>query len=471
VAGLDLSISPQVGILDQNQELMDQEAIINLGLYSDPECTTPITETPNHAPSLSGLVAQGTFLGIAEFPQVIINQAGSAYLRASSPGLESACSTRIDVQAGGYSLPESKFKVSEGTVVAGNSITLTLSITDAFGNPAPSGIADLSSLGFTASHGDGTGEFEGEVQDHGAGEYTINYRGFKTGAVTFRGSIATVPLLISPQVRILPGAPAQLVFTTNPGDGETDTPLSTQPEVMIQDAQGNLVPDSTLAVMISIGANPVSGALAGTTTVAAVNGVAQFTDLSIDVASANYTFIAAAVGLPQAESEFFTVSAGEPNLDSSNRLTFNLAPTGDQIAGGILDPQPQIVALNAQGDSVIPTNESVTLSVFSDSACSVPQSTTPNGKTSIFGATTLNMKDGVVSFKDVSLRLAGVVYLKAVAQGMTSDCTRVSVVPGSMSDHESSLSADKTLVDADGSDAATITVTVRDSFGNPIPGT
>src|SRR2546421_611274 len=49
-------------------------------------------------------------------------------------------------------------------------------------------------------------------------------------------------------------------------------------------SQGNTVTTATTSITLAIGTNPASGTLAGTTTVAAVSGVATFSDLSIDKA-------------------------------------------------------------------------------------------------------------------------------------------------------------------------------------------
>ncbi len=54
--------------------------------------------------------------------------------------------------------------------------------------------------------------------------------------------------------------------------------------VAIQDASGNVVTTATNAVTIAIGTNPAGGTLSGTATVSAVNGVASFSDFTIDKA-------------------------------------------------------------------------------------------------------------------------------------------------------------------------------------------
>lgn len=80
--------------------------------------------------------------------------------------------------------------------------------------------------------------------------------------------------------------------------------------VGILDHNGRIVTTDTRAVTIAL-ANPAGAILSGTTTVNAVNGVATFTDLSVDRAG-EFTFVASADGLIGAESNAFDITAGGP---------------------------------------------------------------------------------------------------------------------------------------------------------------
>jgi hypothetical protein len=101
-----------------------------------------------------------------------------------------------------------------------------------------------------------------------------------------------------------------LVFTVQPS---TTLPLFTiKPPVKVtaEDDQGNPVAGFTGSVTMAIGHNGgllLPGRLSGTTTVAAVNGVATFSNLSIDQLGNGYTLSATASGLTRAESTPFNV--------------------------------------------------------------------------------------------------------------------------------------------------------------------
>jgi hypothetical protein len=67
--------------------------------------------------------------------------------------------------------------------------------------------------------------------------------------------------------------------------------------------------DNSDTITLSLGSNPSGGTLGGTLTVTVVNGVATFSDLSIDLAGAGYTLHASiGAGLPDLDSDAFNVT-------------------------------------------------------------------------------------------------------------------------------------------------------------------
>lgn len=102
------------------------------------------------------------------------------------------------------------------------------------------------------------------------------------------------------------GDASQLAIVTQPGGATDAQEFSVQPVVEIRDAHGNLTGSTAnVTAVVSSG----SGALAGTTPVAAVAGVATFTDLRINgVGPHRLTF--SSTGLTSAVSAEFEVAAG-----------------------------------------------------------------------------------------------------------------------------------------------------------------
>jgi uncharacterized delta-60 repeat protein len=111
-------------------------------------------------------------------------------------------------------------------------------------------------------------------------------------------------------------SPLHLAFSQQPTGVEATSPITPAVRVQILDASNNLV-NSAASVTISIGANPSSGALSGTQTVAAVGGTAIFNNLSINKAGAGYTLTASSTDLIGATSNPFNVTAGAPDTISA----------------------------------------------------------------------------------------------------------------------------------------------------------
>ena len=105
------------------------------------------------------------------------------------------------------------------------------------------------------------------------------------------------------------GPAAKLSFGTQPVGANGGAAFSTQPVVIVQDAGGNTVTNSSAFITLAIGNNPSGGTLSGTATATAVNGVASFSGLSIDKAG-TYTLTAASTGLTGVASNSFNITVG-----------------------------------------------------------------------------------------------------------------------------------------------------------------
>ena len=113
---------------------------------------------------------------------------------------------------------------------------------------------------------------------------------------------------------ILPGAPAKLEFTVQPSGGVMGKIFETQPKVAIEDAYGNVARSSRASITVSItpGTGSTGAVLSGANTLIAddvFGGVAEFADLSIDLAGSGYTLTATSGGMPSVKSQAFNVSA------------------------------------------------------------------------------------------------------------------------------------------------------------------
>ncbi len=229
----------------------------------------------------------------------------------------------------------------------------------------------------------------------------------------------------STPLSVLPGAPSKLAFSVQPPDGEAGTLLTPNPEVTVQDLNGNTVTgyegSVTLQAIVSyedIPSDPYQSqpkivrgptALSGTTTVRAINGEARFRDIAGQLARPNYTLIASGDSLSSATSDSFTILPGAPV-----KLEFTVQPSGG-VMGKIFETQPKVAIEDAYGN------------VASSSRASITVSITPGTGTTgavLSGPNTLIADDvfgGVAEFADLSIDLAGSGYtLTATSGGMPS---------------------------------------------------
>jgi len=216
--------------------------------------------------------------------------------------------------------------------------------------------------------------------------------------------------LVSPygQTELAPDpAPAtQLTFSVQPTTTPVGASITPAVQVTAQDAQGNTAPGFTGSVTVAIGTNPGSGTLSGTTTVAAVGGVATFGNLSINHPGTGYTLTATASGLTGATSAAFTINSPPPG-----GLTFSVQPT-TTTAGATITPAVQVAAHDAQGNPATGFTGSVTVAI----------GTNPSGGT-LSGTTTVAAVAGVATFGNLSINTAGTGYTLTAAAGALTGAT------------------------------------------------
>src|SRR5262245_26059164 len=116
-------------------------------------------------------------------------------------------------------------------------------------------------------------------------------------------------VLVSP-----PAAPADslhLVFTVQPSATVAGATITPAVQLRVVDAAGQTVTTFARAVTLEIsdGTGNEDAELSGTTTVAAVAGVATFSTLSIDSAAAEYKLTATVAGVGEVTSAPFAVTA------------------------------------------------------------------------------------------------------------------------------------------------------------------
>jgi len=250
--------------------------------------------------------------------------------------------------------------------------------------------------------------------------------------------------VFSNSFNITPGAPAKLVVITQPTDTVSATAISPAVTVQIQDAAGNLT-TSTASVTMAIGTNPSSGTLSGTTTVAAVAGVATFSTLQIDKAGTGYTLSATSGVLTSSTSNTFNITAGAPA-----KLAVTTQPT-NTVAGVAISPAVTVQIQDAAGNLTTST-AGVVMAI----------GTNPGGGT-LSGTTTVNAVAGTATFSTLSINKTAVGYtLSATSGGLTAATSSTfNITPAAAA--SLALSAPST---ATAGTAFSVSVTAKDAFGN-----
>jgi hypothetical protein len=192
------------------------------------------------------------------------------------------------------------------TVMAGMPFTITVNALDDFGQPAT---GYTGTVHFVASNG-AMANYSFTADDMGTHAFSgLMLR--QAGMLTVTGTdTANASITGGTTFTITPAAADHLLFLQPPSDAAAGQTISPAVVVAVVDQYGNVeTGDNSDTVTLSLGVNPSGGALSGTLTVIVSGGLATFSDLAIDRAGDGYTLHATTVGLMDAESVGFSITA------------------------------------------------------------------------------------------------------------------------------------------------------------------
>ena len=203
------------------------------------------------------------------------------------------------------------------------------------------------------------------------------------------------------QVIVSTGAASKLSFTRSPGNTTAGAAFATQPQVTVQDQDGNTVTTDSSNVTIAVtGGTPSVTCTANPK--AASSGVATFAGCAITKAGA-YTLTATDGLLTSAvSSPSFTISAA-----AASKLSFTQSP-GNTVAGAAFATQPQVTVQDQYGNTVTTDSSNVTIAVTGGTP-SVTCTANPKAASS-----------GVVTFAGCAITKAGAYTLTATDAPLTS---------------------------------------------------
>ncbi len=205
------------------------------------------------------------------------------------------------------------------------------------------------------------------------------------------------------------GTASQLVISQQPEDSAVSTAFQPGSVVVkILDSNGNLVNTSTANVTATLATG--SGTLGGTTTVAAVGGVATFTDLNINAVGGGKSITFASSGTTSVTSSTFNVYS----VGTARKLVFATQPSQSSTNNVAFGTQPVVKIVDEHGLVVDDDVTVVTLGcAFADAGCAAVNNNTATAT------------DGIATFVNSSYSAADTnVVLQATGGGLTPTYTK-----------------------------------------------
>ena len=316
-----------------------------------------------------------------------------------------------------------------GNVVTTDTSAVTIAVTS-----GPGGLAAGSTTSVSAVNGVAT--FSNLLFDT-AGTYTLN------------ATDGTLSSATSGSITISPAAASHIVLQQSPTTGTAGQALSPSVQVALEDAFGNVVTGNTSTVVIAVAGGPGGLTAGSTTSVAAVSGVATFSNLVLDTAG-TYTLKAIDGALTGVTSGNITVSPA-----AASRLVLEQSPT-TATAGQALGPSVQVAVEDAFGNVVTSNSSTVQIAVGSG-----PGSLTAGSTTSVAAVS------GVATFGNLVLDTAGTFTLK-VTDGALTSATSGNITVSAAAASRLVVRQSPTTGTAGQALSPSVQVAVEDAFGNMV---
>jgi hypothetical protein len=387
---------------------------------------------------LSGTLTQMTDgSGIATFADLSINLVGSKNITATSGALN-VVSSPFNIIA---NAPATITFVQQPTnAVAGVSIApaVTVLLTDIFGNP-------IIGANITLNLSTGTGILSGTVTQVTNGSGVATFPDLSINLVGGKNLTATAGALtvISNPFTITVSTPAIITFAQQPSNAVAGMNIAPAVTVSLTDIFGNPIIGANITLNLSIGTGVLSGTLTQMTDGV---GVATFPDLSINlIGSKNLTATAGALTVI---SNAFTITASTPT-----NISYSQQPS-NAVAGVTIAPAVTVMLFDGFGNPV--SGQNVTLSLSTG--------------VGVLSGTVTQATDGVgvATFPDLSINLVGGKNLTATAGALTVISNPFTITVSApaiitFAQQPSNATAGVTIAPA-------VTVSLTDTFGNPIIG-
>ena len=376
--------------------------------YGNPVTTdnSTVTLSITSGTGASGAVLSGCvgneFSGSVTFSGCSINLIGSNYtLTASDGALPTTASNTFNITSG----PASKVIFTQNpssSTAAGVPFSTQPQVTveDSSGNAV---VTDSSTVTLSIKSGTGT---SGAVLSGCSGSEVSGVVTFTGCAINLAGAnyqlIASDGALspdTSSAFNITQPPATQLVFTTSPTGGITNTAFAVQPVVTVEDASGNPVTSdhSTVTLTLNSGSTQVPGCSQSESA-----GVVTFSGCQI-ASSGTYTILAKDGTLTPARSGSFNITG------PASKVVFKTSPQ-DGAPGVVFSTQPVVWVEDSSNNIVTTDSSTVSLAIASGTGTSG----------AVLSGCSGSNTSGVVTFSGCSIDKAGANYQLKATDGSLS---------------------------------------------------
>jgi hypothetical protein len=265
---------------------------------------------PNNA-SLVSAASETPIAGLAAFTNLLIDRAGAGdSIYVTDGTLGTVLTTTFAVQAAAPAMLAIHYEPT-GSISAGSAFAVQVAVEDMYGNATTDNsgsvsLAIVSGPGSETLNGttsvtitDGTANFTGLSLDTASPSITLE-------ATSTSLTSATIPAFA-----ITPGAPAKLVFLTEPA-GTITAGANFALSVQVEDTYGNIETSDNDTLNLALQAASAGTSLHGGTSSEASGGIASFTGISVHSAGAGYTITASDGALAAATTSSFAIVAAAP---------------------------------------------------------------------------------------------------------------------------------------------------------------
>ncbi|WP_224365559.1 S8 family serine peptidase [Hyalangium versicolor] len=405
---------------------------------SDPQAQLP-SATP-----FTGGVATGVPVSFRTLGKQTITASDS-----TNPGITGSGSTNITAGAP----VELSIVTQPSDEKAGHAISpaVTVGMKDQFGNPVSTGTNAITvALGNNAGGGTLAGTTTVSAVNGVASFANLSLDKVGTG-YTLVFSADGLTGATSQAFDITPDDPAKMGFLVQPSTTKAGDAITPAVQVIILDQFDNTT-DAAVDVTLGTDSNPGNSRLEGTTTVTAVNGVATFSDLSLNKVGTGYTLVANADGLDTATSDAFNITPADPY-----RVIITTQPSS-ATANTAIAPAVKATVLDRFENVATQATDPVTASLGNNRTGAKLQ-----------GNTSVNPVSGVATFSDLKINKAGQSYtLVVAAKGLFTETSVAFDITGGASSDVNKLAFKPAADKVAAGEALTIEVELQDADGNVI---